>query len=166
MPASRALIALATALALSATSAFREAAAAPSSGAKPPLVVIVASGSSLTDLSRAQLRRIFLGEPTVLGGLRMIPVNHPPSDPVRTSFDALALGLSPDAAGRYWVDRRIRGQGLPPRAIAGTALIREVVAKLPGGIAYVSAEQVGPSVRALLVDGIRHDDPRYPLAEE
>lgn len=137
-------------------------------GAQPPaapshLVVIVAADSTLRDVSRALLKRVFLGEPAEHDGVRMVPLNYAPDDPLRVAFDRAALGFSSEASGRYWVDRRIRGQGLPPRAVPTPALLRAVVARLRGGIGYIAPDQLNPTVKALTIDGARHTDAAYPL---
>ena len=130
---------------------------------RKPLVVIVAANSKLRDISHALLRRIFLGEAAEQQGLRWVPFNYPPDDPLRIAFDQQAFDLSPAAVGRYWVDRRIRGQGMPPRALASQTLLRAVVARLPGAIGYVTSDQLNQSVRALTIDGIAYDRPNYQL---
>lgn len=130
---------------------------------KKPIVVIVAADSKLRDISHAMLRRIFLGEPSEYQGVRWVPFNYGPDDALRVSFDDLALRLSKEASGRYWVDRRIRGEGLPPRAIPNQSLLRAVVARLPGAIGYITADNLNGSVRALTVDGIAYDRPNYQL---
>jgi hypothetical protein len=138
-------------------------ATAQSKAEKKPFVAIVAADSKLRDISHALLRRIFLGEPTEYQGVRWVPFNYGPDDPLRVGFDELALRLSKEASGRYWVDRRIRGEGLPPRAISNQSLLRAVVARLPGAIGYITADQLNSSVRALTVDGIAFDRPNYQL---
>ena len=127
------------------------------------LVVIVAAQSPLQDISRPLLRRVFTGNPAELGGTRLVPLNYGPDDPLRTAFDRLVLGFSQEAAGRYWVDRRIRGQGLPPRAIPNVALLRAVVAKLPGAIGYVTADKLDATVKPLRIDGHDYTSAEYPL---
>jgi len=139
-------------------------AATAQAGPSPRIVVIVAADSTLRDVSHALLKRIFLGEPAEHDGARIVPLNYGPDDPLRIAFDRLALGLSPEAAGRYWVDRRIRGQGLPPRAVPTQSLVRAVVARLRGSIGYITPDQLDPSVRALTIDGAHYTDPTYQLS--
>jgi hypothetical protein len=127
------------------------------------IVVIVSVQSKLHDVPRALLKRIFLGEPSELDGARALPFNHAPDDAMRQRFDQLLLGFDTGASGRYWVDRRIRGQGLPPRVVPNVAIVRAAVAKLPGAVSYVAAEQLDATVRALRIDGIPHTAPEYPL---
>jgi hypothetical protein len=128
-----------------------------------PVAVIVSAQSDMRDISSAFLRRIFLGEPSEFQGQRLVPLNYAPSDPLRVAFDRAALNLGPEQAGRYWVDRRIRGQGLPPRAISGQKLLRNVVARLAGAVGYVTPDQLDESVRALTIDGKSYTDRGYPL---
>lgn len=127
------------------------------------IVVVVSAQSKLQDLPKALLKRVFLGEPTEAGGTRLLPFNYAPDDPLRRRFDALLLGFDADAAGRYWVDRRIRGQGLPPRVAPSSVIVRAAVARLPGAISYLYAAQLDASVRALRVDGVPHTAADYPL---
>jgi hypothetical protein len=127
------------------------------------IVVVVSAQSKLSDLPKAVIKRVFLGEPTEAGGSRLLPFNYAPDDPLRRRFDALLLGFDADAAGRYWVDRRIRGQGLPPRVAPSPVIARAAVARLPGAISYLYAAQLDASVRALRIDGVPHTAADYPL---
>jgi hypothetical protein len=127
------------------------------------VVVVVSAQSKIFDLPKAVVKRVFLGEPTEAGGTRLLPFNYAPDDPLRRRFDALLLGFDADAAGRYWVDRRIRGQGLPPRVAPNALIVRAAVAKLPGAISYLSAAQLDASVRALRIDGVAYTEADYPL---
>lgn len=127
------------------------------------LVVIVSAQAKVTDLPKALLKRIFLGEPTELSGTRLLPFNYAVENPLRRRFDELLLGFDAAATGRYWIDRRVRGQGLPPRVVPSAALARAVVAKLPGAISYIYANELDATVRALRIDGIAHGASDYPL---
>ncbi len=127
------------------------------------LVVIISAQSKLQDLPKAIVKRVFLGEPTTVDGQKLIPFNYAPEDPTRLRFDDVLLGFDTAASGRYWVDRRIRGQGLPPRVVPNAAIARMAVAKLPGGVSYVFSNQLDASVRALRIDGIAPDASNYPL---
>lgn len=130
-------------------------------GVGETLVLIVGRGLSLGGVSASIAQRIFRGEPTDLAGARMVPFNYAPDHALRRAFDQAVLGMSPDEVGRYWVDRRIRGQGMPPRTVPSAAVARAVVARLPGAIAYVTSNELDSSVRALQIDGKSHDDPAY-----
>ena len=74
--------------------------------------------------------------------------------------------MNQDQVGRYWVDRRIRGQGMPPRTAPSQAIVRRVIPLLPGAIGYLSVDQLDGSVQALTIDGKDHKQPDYPLRRE
>jgi hypothetical protein len=127
------------------------------------LVVVVAKGSSLTSISRAELRRCFLGEPSSAGGKRLVPFNATPATPERSGFDRAVLGMDPDEVGRFWVDRKIRGQAPAPRSLPSTAHVVKVVAKFPNAIGYVPADELTAELQPVAVDGISPDDTRYSI---
>ncbi|TMQ06844.1 MAG: hypothetical protein E6J90_45095 [Deltaproteobacteria bacterium] len=130
------------------------------------LVVVVGKGAGVTNLSRADLRRCFTGESVSAGGRTLIPFNASPSSPDRIGFDRAVLGMSPDEVGRYWVDRKIRGQSGAPRSLPSPAHIAKVAAKFPGAIGYLPADQLTADVQAVSVDGIAYTDPRYDIASQ
>jgi len=129
------------------------------------LIVVVSHATPLTDASTALLRRAFLGEVAeYASGKRLIPVNHPLNTPGRVQFDRIVLGLQPDEIGRFWVDRRIRDQSGPPRTLPSAEIALRFVMAMPGGITYVTADQLNDKVRALTIDGVASGAPGYLLA--
>jgi hypothetical protein len=130
------------------------------------LVVVTQKSSPLEGLSLAQLRRLYTSEP-VGGpdGAHLIPLNHPIGTPVRVAFDQLVLKMSPDEAGRFWVDRRIRGQRGAPKAIPSLELLCRAVANLKGTITYLRASDVPDNVKVLPVEGKAPDQAGYPLQQ-
>jgi ABC-type phosphate transport system substrate-binding protein len=126
------------------------------------LVVVVAKSSPLTNISKHDLKRSFLGEPVEAGGVKLAPFNAEPSSDARAGFDLAVLGMSVDQAGRYWVDRKVRGQGAAPRSMPAVHLAK-VVAKFPGAISYLRVDQLTPDVKPIKVDGVAYDDARYTI---
>jgi hypothetical protein len=126
------------------------------------LVVIVSAQSSTRALPFSDVRNIFLGVPTYSpGGEPYVPLVQAAKTPVRVAFDAQFLDLDPEAAGRYWVDQRIRGRRTPPRTIAGVELLRRVVAAMPGAIGYIRADELRPGVVPVKIDGVDFRSPQY-----
>lgn len=126
--------------------------------------VIVAKDSSMSDLAFYELRRLYKGEAVNAAGRRLIPLNFPPNTDNRMRFDRALLGLSPEAVSRYWIDRKIRGQSGPPRAVDSSDLIRRVVTRLDGAIAYLRLGDVTSDVKVLRIDGKAPQDAGYPIA--
>jgi hypothetical protein len=127
------------------------------------LVVVVAKGSSLTSISRNDLKRCFLGESISSGGKPVIPFNAATGTPERTGFDKAVLGMSPDEVGRFWVDRKVRGQSGAPRSLPSPAHMAKVAAKFPGAIGYLAEDQLTSDIQAVQVDGVPYTDARYDI---
>jgi hypothetical protein len=139
------------------------AAGPPAFADSKKLVVVVARGSSVTNLSRDDLKRCFTSEPVTAGGKPLVPFNASPSSPERTGFDLAVLGMTPDEVGRFWIDRKVRGQSAAPRSLPSSAHIAKVAAKFPGAIGYLTADQLTSDIQAVSVDGIAYTDARYNL---
>jgi hypothetical protein len=138
----------------------------PAFGDGKKLVVVVARGSAVTDISRTDLKRCFFNDTVSVKGTTLVPFNAQPSTAERGGFDRAVLGMSPDQAGRFWVDRKVRGQGGPPRSLPSNTYIAKVVAKFPGAIGYLPVDQLTADVQPVAVDGVPYTDPRYGITTD
>jgi len=143
--------------------------AAPLAAAPPrqTLVIVTQRNAGLSEISLRQLKHLYTGE-QVEGpaGSALIPLNHAPRAPLRVAFDRLVLNMNADEVGRFWIDRKIRGQTGAPRAVPNIELLRRVVATLPGTLTYLDVNDVTPELKVLRVDGSAPGDPDYPLRVE
>jgi hypothetical protein len=131
---------------------------------RPPLAVVVGQELKLSDISLATLRTVFRNEVAYApDGKRFVPLNAPLKSYERELFDRKVMGLAPDEVAQFWITRRIRDEGLPPRTLPTTELGLRVVASYPGAITYVSTKIVRTGVRVLKVDGKLPSDPGYLL---
>lgn len=128
-----------------------------------PLAIIVAGTSPIQRITRAELKRLFLGEPMNLGGLTLVPFNTAIGSPERDQFERLVLGMARDEVAKVWIDRRIRGQARPPRIVPSIQYMVRIAASFPGAIGYVPMSAVTGNVRVLAVDDKLPADPGYPL---
>jgi len=128
------------------------------------LAVVVARTSPIKQLSQFELKKLYLGsiinDPS---GERIVAFNQAPSSPDRVAFEERVLGLSPDEVARYWIDRKIRGEGGAPKAVGSVELLQRVVSKLEHSVAYVRVDQVRPEVRMVAIDGAVPGDAAYRL---
>lgn len=132
-----------------------------------PIAVIVHPRNKLESLSRAELRAIFLRHRNAWAATSdpILMFNWPPRHPVRLRFDQTILRLSPDEVAAYWIDRLVRGQGMPPRSTASAVLLVAAVARNREAIAYLPYSFVTRQVKVLRIDGVPPDHPSYPLRE-
>ena len=130
------------------------------------LVMITAKSLGVSDISTGLLRHVYGGNHALLGGRRLIPLNYAPESALRRRFDRVVLELEPAEIGRYWIDRRIRGQGPAPRTLPNPEVAKAVVTRLPGAICYIPVEQLDGTVAALSVDGKPFNDSGYLLSSK
>ena len=124
---------------------------------------MVSKASPLSELSLAQIRRAYLGDAVDVSVGRLLPFNRALSTAERITFDRVVLGMSPDEVGRYWTDRKIRGQSGAPRTLEPGDIYQRVVGKLTASVGYVRLDEVLPDVKVVRVDGKLPTDPGYPI---
>lgn len=148
-------------LVLIATSSF--ALPVDAGEARIRLALVVAKDSPVTDISLPDLKRLYLGEHINASGQRLIPLNLAPLLRERTGFDKTVLNMAPDAVARYWIDRKIRGDSGPPKALDSADLVQRVVSRLEGSIGYAPTAELRPEVKVVRLDGKLPSDGGYPL---
>ena len=128
------------------------------------LALIVARTSPLQELTRFELKKLYLGAHIVdPSGQRIIPFHQASNAPDRLAFEEKVLGMSGDQMASYWIDRKIRGQSGAPKAVGSPDLVQKVISKVEHSISYVRLEQVRPEVRVIAIDGKLPTDAAYQL---
>lgn len=132
-------------------------------GAPPQAIaVIVNKQNPLAQLSRAELKNLFLKlRQTWPDGKPVVALNASTGTPLRAAFERKLLGMAPSDVGAYWVKQAVTGRTTPPRQVSSSALARQLVKVLPGAIGYVELGQVDATVKVLAIDGLRPTDPKY-----
>jgi hypothetical protein len=128
------------------------------------LAIVVAKTSPIQGLSEYELKKLYLGTTiTDPSGQRIMPFNQAPNSPDRLLFEDRVLGMSSEEVARYWIDRKIRGQGDAPKAVSPADLLQKVVSRLEHSVAYVRLPHVLPDVRVISIDGNLPGDGAYRL---
>jgi hypothetical protein len=125
---------------------------APSLAAAPeePILVIVNASSPVEKISGYEVEALFTRSQTRWSdGTPVRPFSFPSGSPARELFDRVVLRLNADEVGRFWLDRRIRGLGMPPKQVPTTALMLQIVANLPGAVGYIPGARTRPGVRVV-----------------
>jgi ABC-type phosphate transport system substrate-binding protein len=131
------------------------------------IAIVVSKQSPLASLTQLELKKLYLGaQLTDPSGERIVPLNQSPKSPDRVAFEEKVLGMAPEEAMSYWIDRKIRGQSGAPKAVGTAELVQRVVSKLDHSIAYVRLDQVRPEVRCIAIDGKLPTDAAYELVAE
>lgn len=126
------------------------------------IAVVVHPKNPVQTLSANELRDIFLKRRQVWpGGQTIIPINPPLESAVKLAFERSVLGMTPQQVGAYWVKAAVTGKTTAPRRVGTTSLAKQLVAALPGAVAYIELSLVDASVKAIAVEGILPTSPKY-----
>jgi len=136
----------------------------PALAAEGGLVLVVGKSSPIGNVSKAELNRIFSGDPVKIDGEPVVPIALATNRPERQAFDQIVLGFNPDEASKYWIDRRIRGQGNPPKSAPSPEVMAKVVASFPAAMGYVPASALTPALKPVSIDGKAYTDRSYLLS--
>jgi hypothetical protein len=125
---------------------------APSLAAAPddPLLVIVHAASPVDKFSSYEIEALFTRTKTRWSdGTPVHPFSFPAGTAPRELFDRVVLKLTGDQVGRFWLDRRIRGLGMPPKQVPTTTLMLQIVANLAGSVGYIPGLRAPPGVKVV-----------------
>jgi len=129
--------------------------------------VVVHPSTRTTDVSMAQLRRIFLGDQQFWpNGARVVLFVQAPGgdDGARTVALRTIFRMSEAAFKRYWIEKTFRDDvASGPKIVSTPAMARRLTATIPGAVALIPAAEVDGTVKVLRVDGRVPGDDGYAL---
>jgi ABC-type phosphate transport system substrate-binding protein len=129
------------------------------------LAVVVNSDTPVTDLSLADVRKVFLGERQYWNSkLPVVLLIRAPVARERDVVLRVIYQMSEEQYTQYWVAKIFRAEvTTPPKIVYSNDMEYELVAALPGAIAFVDAHNLHPGVKVLRVDGKLPGEKGYPL---
>lgn len=130
-----------------------------------PVAVVVHPDVRASDVSFAELRRIFRGDQQFWGGRQRVAlvVRAGNARERRVLLDRV-YGMSERRFRQYWVGKVFRSEvASGPRVATSAAMSLSLVRALPGAIALVAASEVPAGTRVLRIDGRLPGDRGYAL---
>lgn len=128
--------------------------------------VVVNPNNSVSNMSLADVRKIFAGEKhSWPGGTPVKLIVRPPGCHERQVLLKL-LGMSESEFKQYWTAQVFRGEAeAEPLVIPSFGMVVEATRVFPGSIAFVDAHDIKPGmfIKVLKVEGHMPGDPGYPL---
>ena len=130
-----------------------------------PIAIVVNRSNPLTEISFADLRRVYRGQRTRWSnGRRVTLVMRDPGAPERNAILRSVYGLDEAEYRRSYLQAVFSGQTSDaPRTLATSNGVMRFVYNVPGAIGYVRARDVDASVKTLRVDGRLPGEPGYRL---
>ncbi len=124
------------------------------SHAGDPIVMVVSKKSPLTNISKAQLKTLYLENKANIGGKQYKPLNLKASDGTRKKFDKSVLGMSSTETSQYWADRKVKGKGLGPKEVSSGLKVQVTAYKTSSAVGYVRLSELkADKLKVLTVDG-------------
>jgi ABC-type phosphate transport system substrate-binding protein len=129
------------------------------------VAVVVQPDTPVSNLSLAEVRKIFLGDrqywtantPVVL--LIRAPVARERDVVLRIIYQ-----MSESRFKQYWIAKIFRAESVSaPKVVYSNDMASDLVAALPGAIAFIDSRDVRPGTKVVRVDGRLPGEAGYPL---
>lgn len=129
------------------------------------IAVVVNPDTPVSDLSLAEVRKVLLGERQYWNSkLPVVLLIRAPVARERDVVLRVIYQMSEEEFKQFWVAKIFRAEAAtPPKIVYSNDMQYELVAAIPGAIAFVDARNVRPGLKVLRVDGHLPGDPNYPL---
>lgn len=129
------------------------------------VAVVVNADTPITDLSLAEVRKVFLGDRQYWNAkLPVVLLIRAPVAKERDVVLRVIYQMTEEEFKQYWVVKIFRAEATaPPKIVYSNDMQYELLTALRGAIAFVDARNVHPGVKVIRVDGMLPGDKDYPL---
>lgn len=129
------------------------------------IAVVVHPDTPVTDLSLAEVRKVLLGERQYWSAkLPVVLLIRAPAARERDVVLRVIYQMSEAQFKQYWIAKIFRAEAAsPPKIVYSNDMQLDLVAAMPGAIAFVDARNVRPGLKVLRIDGHLPGEPGYPL---
>jgi ABC-type phosphate transport system substrate-binding protein len=144
---------------------FARSDAQATTAARQAVAIVVNPRSTISNLSFAELRRIFLGQQQFWPDRSKITllVRAPVALERAVVLDRI-YRMDEDQFRQYWIGKMFRAEVAGgPKIVYSSDMAINLVGAIPGSITFVLASAVTASSRVLRIDGKLPSDPGYPL---
>ena len=129
------------------------------------VAIVVRPDVPVENLSFAQVRELLLGDRQFwTSGLRVYLLMRAPAARERDVILKTVYQMSEAEFRRYWIERVFRAESQSgPKIVYSNESATELVASIPGAVAFVDAAQVPKGLKTLRIDGRLPGEKGYPL---
>jgi hypothetical protein len=129
------------------------------------IAVVVHPDTPVNDLSLAEVRKVLLGERQYWNSkLPVVLLIRAPVARERDVVLRVIYQMSESQFKQFWIAKIFRAEAAsPPKIVYSSDMEYELVAAMPGAIAFMDARNVRPGLKVLRVDGHLPGDRDYPL---
>jgi hypothetical protein len=129
------------------------------------LAIVVRPDVPVENLSFGDLRKLFLGDRQFWNSdLRVTLLIRAPVARERDIVLKTIYQMSEAQFRQYWISKVFRAEvAAGPKIVYSTEMAAELVAAIPGAVAFVDAAKVPRGLKILRIDGKLPGDKAYPL---
>ena len=129
------------------------------------LAVVVNKSNPVEGLTKAQLRKLVMGEQASWSaGKKVSVILRAPGQPERDGVLRAICGMSEEEFNQHLMHADFNGDNAaPPKALGSGEGVRALVASIPGGIGFLKTADVNDSVKVVPVDGVSAGQPGYKI---
>src|SRR3984885_11991515 len=137
----------------------------PARGAGSDIAIVVGPATPVENLSLSEVRKLLLGDRQFWTGSRRVtlliraPVAHEREVVLRTIYQMTEAQFR-----QYWISKVFRAEASTgPKIVFSNSMASDLVASIPGSVAFVDATQVPKGLKIIKIDGTLPGDAKYPL---
>lgn len=109
-------------------------------------VIIVNRSNPISNLSKAMVRNIFLGNTSTWGSNSLIKIaDYTAESKIRSDFSSTFLNLSPIRVSMLWIKVSLSGKSKPPKIFRDEEELKQYIAENEDAIGYISQNSSVPS---------------------
>jgi hypothetical protein len=129
------------------------------------VAIIVRPDLPVDDLTFAEVRKLFLGDRQYWkGNLRVTLLVRAPVARERDIVLRTIYSMSEAQFRQYWISKVFRAEtATGPKVVYSNEMANELVAAIPGAVAFVDATHAPKNLKVLRIDGRLPGDRGYPL---
>ncbi len=109
---------------------------------------VVIANKTMKNISKAQIKAIYLKKITVIDEITVVPLSLPARDSLRKKFEQDILKMNFSRLKFYWAKQHYKGLR-PPISMKSQQSILSFVKKVEGAIGYIDANNLDESVKVI-----------------
>ncbi|WP_457641019.1 hypothetical protein [Persephonella sp.] len=114
------------------------------------IAVVTGNGSKIDNVSKSDLKKIYLKVKRFFKGEKVIPVNLPPNSKVRKIFQEKILEMDNEQLNVYWNEMYFHGIE-PPIVLYSEKAVIKFVKKVKGAIGYINMKNVDKDLKIIYI---------------
>jgi len=109
---------------------------------------VVVSNKRMKEISKTQLKAIFLKKLTIIDDKKIIPINLEPKDKLRVNFEKRVLKMNFGRLKSYWTKQHYLGHR-PPLSMKSQESIIAFIKRVDGAIGYIERKNLDEDLKII-----------------